>query len=104
MRYSLRNDQKGILLDRKAEVPDSLLPCSFFYKRYNKLRLAICRNDAFPSGDNFFKPVNMKAECMFQIGIHIDNAFIRIFAKGIAIFLNDYGILGILHYSGFLRS
>ena len=97
MSYSLRNDKNNILLDREAEMPDSLLASSFFYQRNNKLRLPVCRDDTFPCRDSFFKPVDVKAECMFQTGIHIDDAVIRIFAKNITIFSDDNGILRILH-------
>jgi hypothetical protein len=53
LRHFLGDDQKGILFNRETEVADGLFAISFFYRRYKKLRLAICRDHAIPCLNTF---------------------------------------------------
>ena len=102
--HFLGNDQQGILFNRKTKVPDGLLATSFFDQRYKELRLAICGDHALPCLDNFFQPMDLKAEAVFEVVIDVDDALIGIFVKRITIFLNNDAIIGIFHNLSFCKA
>lgn len=104
MGHSLRNDEKRILPNGKSKMPYRLLTRAFFNKGDQELRLAVRRNDALPCGDDILEPMDLKAEGMFQINIHIDDAALRILSESIAVFIDDYGVVGIFHLPAFLLS
>jgi hypothetical protein len=102
--HFLGDDQQGILFNRETEVPDGLLAISFFYQRYKKLRLAICRDHAIPCLDYFFEPVYLETEPVFEVVIHVDDALMGVFSKCVTIFFNDNCIIGIFHNLSFRKA